>query len=107
MGMPKDSFHMDAQTKIMEGWKDLIKNLEESMDILERGIDEAAGMSDVCTPEWCVATEHVMDELGNRLFSISEPSWSSEEDSRRLKALKRRLHDVYSKYKAVSGTQRA
>ena len=92
---------MDAQTKILEGWRGQINSLEESLEILERGIDEAADMTDVCTPEWCAATEHVMDELANRMFSISEPPWSSGEDSRRLKALRRRLHDVYSKYKAV------
>ena len=102
MTMPKDTFHVDLQTKILEDWRGQIKNLEKSLDMLERGVDEAADMTDVCTPEWCRATEYVMDELANRLFSISEPRWSPDEDSRRLKTLKRRLHDVYSKYKAVS-----
>ena len=102
MALPKDTFHLDAQAKITEAWRNQIKSLEESLDILERGIDEAVGMTEVCTSEWCVATEHVMDELANRMFSISEPAWSSEEDSKRLKTLKRRLHDVYSKYKGVS-----
>lgn len=102
MPIPKNSFHADARIKILEGWREQIRNLEESLDILERGIDEAENMTDVCTPEWCVATERIMDELANRMFSISEPHWSSEEDSRRLKDLKRRLHDVYSRYKAVS-----
>ena len=102
MGMPKDSFQMNARMKILDGWRDMIRALEESLDILERGIDEAFEMVDICTPEWCVATEHVMDELNNRLSSISEPYWSSEADSKRLKALKKRLHDTYGKYKAVS-----
>jgi hypothetical protein len=101
MVMPKDSFQMEAQVKLLEGWRDHTKSLEESLDMLEKGIDEAAVMTDVCTPEWCVATEQVMDELANRMYSISEPPWSSEEDSRKLKILKRRLHDVYTKYKAV------
>jgi hypothetical protein len=43
-----------------------------------------------------------MDELNNRISSISEPRWSSEEDSERIRSLKKRLHDCYARYKAVS-----
>lgn len=39
-----------------------------------------------------------MDELGNRIFTINEPRWSSEEDTQRLK----RLHDCYAKYEKFS-----
>jgi len=44
---------------------------------------------------------HLFDELGNALFSISEPRWSSDEDSKRIKALKRRLYDIYVNYRGV------
>ena len=73
-----------------------------ALNILEKDLDEAAEMSEKCTGEWCEATEHVIDELSNSLFSISEPRWSSEEDSKKLKALKRRIHDLYAKYKSVA-----
>jgi len=73
--------------------------MEESLDMLEKEIDEAADMSEICTAEWCEATEHVVDELNNSLFSIREPRWSSEEDSKKLK---RRVHDLYAKYKATA-----
>jgi hypothetical protein len=102
MVMPKDSFHETLQKEGMESWRALIDSMERSLDMLERGIEEAEGMTDICTPEWCVATENVMDELNNRIFSISEPRWSSEEDSARLRRLKKRLHDCYGKYKVVS-----
>ena len=46
-----------------------------------------------------MATEHVIDELGNWMFSISEPTGASDEDTGKLKALKRRLRDLYAKYK--------
>jgi hypothetical protein len=78
-----------------------VNNLEKGLDMLQEDIDEAAQMSDACTAEWCQATEHVIDELSNSLFSISEPRWSSDEDSKKIKALKRRLHDLYAKYKAT------
>ena len=70
--------------------------------MLEQDIDEAAGMADTCTAEWCQATEHVIDELSNALFSISEPRWANDEDSAKIKQLKRKVHDLYADYRAVS-----
>jgi hypothetical protein len=58
-------------------------------------------MARVCTSEWCEATEHVIDELSNALFSISEPRWSSPEDSKKIKRLKRRVYDLYVNYRGV------
>jgi hypothetical protein len=58
-------------------------------------------MASVCTSEWCEATEHVIDELSNALFSISEPRWSSPEDSKKIKRLKRRVYDLYVNYRGV------
>ncbi|MEJ2726285.1 MAG: hypothetical protein P8175_16920 [Deltaproteobacteria bacterium] len=104
MVMPKDSFHETIQQEAMGSWRALIDSMERSLDMLERGIEEAEVMTEICTPEWCVATENVMDELNNRIFSISEPRWSSEEDSTRLRHLRKRLHDCYERYKAVSGS---
>jgi len=36
-------------------------------------IEEAKKLAGVCTNEWCEAIEHVIDDLNNALFSISEP----------------------------------
>jgi hypothetical protein len=105
MNLSKDTYQVNAQNKILEGWRIFINSIKESLDSLERGIDEADAMTDLCTPEWRIANEHLMDELNNRIFSISEPSWSSDDDTRRLKALKRKLHDVYARYRAVSNRQ--
>jgi Mg2+ and Co2+ transporter CorA len=99
MVMPRDSFKADVQDNIMEGWRLFINNMEKSLELLEQNIDEAAQMSETCTSEWCEATEHVIDEIANSLFSISEPNWSSGEDSKKIKELKRRVHDLYAKYK--------
>jgi len=102
MVMPKDSFQADIQQEVVENWRTFVSNLEKSLEMLENGIDEASEMREICTSEWCVATEHVIDELSNSLFSISEPTWTSEEDSKRIKALKKRLHDLYAKYKVTA-----
>jgi hypothetical protein len=103
MSLPRDTFQMNAENSILKGWRILIKSMEESLDSLERGIKEAESMSSVCTPEWCLANERIMDELNNRIFSISEPTWATNEDSKRLKSLRRRLHDLYQRHKSVSG----
>ena len=103
MALPKDSFQASIQDQLVSDWRTFIDNMEKSLDSLEKGIDEAAQMSEVCTSEWCEATEHVIDELSNSLFSISEPRWSSEKDNKKLKALKRRVHDLYAKYKTTAG----
>jgi hypothetical protein len=102
MVLPRDSFQVDIQNQIVESWRIFINNMEESLDILEKGITEAAEMAEICTSEWCEATEHVIDELANSLFSISEPHWSSEEDNKKIKELKRRVHDLYAKYKSTA-----
>ncbi len=102
MVMPKDSFQADIQQEVIENWRMFVSNMEKSLKMLENGIDEASEMTEICTSEWCVATEHVIDELNNSLFSISEPRWASEEDSKKIKVLKKRLHDLYAKYKATA-----
>jgi hypothetical protein len=102
MSLPKDSFQSDVQQSVIEGWREFINNMEKSIEVLESGIDEAAEMTSICTDEWCQATEHVIDELSNSLFSISEPRWASDEDSKKIKALKRRVHDLYAKYKSTA-----
>lgn len=102
MVMPKDAWQNDIKENVVQNWREFISNMEQSMDILDRGIDEAAEMQHICTDEWCEATEHVIDDLSNSIFSIHEPRWASEEDSKRIKALRRRVHDLYAKYKATA-----
>lgn len=91
-----------VRKEMYAGWQAFVENLEKSLDLLEKEIDFTSKMVDACTLEWCQATEHAIDEISNSLFSISEPSWSSDEDSKKLKALKKRVHDVYAKYKSAS-----
>ncbi len=91
-----------VRKEVYEGWKAFLENLEAAVSSLEKEVDNTSKMIDACTLEWCQATEYAMDEIANALFSISEPALSSEEDSKRLKALKRRVHDVYAQYKATA-----
>lgn len=88
--------------KSQESWNIYLSSLEDSLKELEKDIDEAANMTGVCTDEWCEAIEHVIDDLNNSLFAISEPRWATEEDSRKIKKLKKRVYDLYAKYKQTA-----
>ena len=89
-----------VRKKVFEGWTSFVDNLEKSLELLEKEIEFTSKMVNACTLEWCEASERAIDDISNSLFSISEPSWLSHEDSKKLKALKRRVHDVYAKYKS-------
>ena len=97
MTMPKD----EIQSEMVASWRTYVESLEKSLDKLEKDIQEATEMAGTCTGEWCQATEHVIDEIANALFSISEPRWSQPEDSKKIKKLKRKVHDLYANYKTA------
>ena len=91
----------DFEKETLEAWRTFVDSLERSASYLEQDLTDAKEMMDICTGEWCQATEHYIDDIGNALFSISEPRWASEEDTKRIKDLKRRLHEIYAQYKGL------
>ncbi len=97
MSMPKDNL----QQEIIDAWRTYLDAMEQSINSLDNQITEATEMAGYCTGEWCEATEHVIDDLSNSLFSIHEPHWSNKEDEQRIKALKRRVRDLYANYRQV------
>lgn len=104
MPMPKENYHQDIFGNMEKNWEMFMENLNQSLDLLEKNIEEVAQMSDACTPEWCEATEHVLDDLSKDVFSISEPRWAPKEMSDKIKELRKKMHDLYAKYKAASAS---
>lgn len=98
-------FHV--RNEMIMAYSTFMDGLEKAINLLDKDIAEAAEMSEICTDEWCTATEHVIDDLHKSLYSISEPRGSSEDVSHRLGALRHRLRDLYVKYKAVVEERRA
>ena len=103
MNMIQEQFRKDT----IEAWSTYMDALETSINQLDKDIDEAADMRGRCTDEWCTATEHVIDEINDALFNISEPRWASKEDSDRIKHLKRRVRELYTKYKSTTSVRSA
>ena len=95
MSMPRDEMFGD----IADAWGNYLAALGKAINKLEKDLKEAQSLAAECTNEWCQATEHVLDELSNALFSISEPRWLKAEQSRELKQLKHKLHDLYAGYR--------
>ena len=96
---------MQKQTAMVESFlmahREFMTNLEKSLELLDKDIDEAARMKSECTDEWCTATESVIDELAKSVYSISEPRWASNEDSKHINALRHKVHDLYAKYRTI------
>ncbi|MDR3542517.1 MAG: hypothetical protein P4L69_16385 [Desulfosporosinus sp.] len=94
---------MKMQNEMVEsflsGHHNFIVNLNYSLDMIEKDINETAEMEALCTSEWCVAVEHCLDEVANGVYSISEPRWTSKEKSREFRNVRRRVHDLYAQYR--------
>lgn len=82
--------------------REFMTNLKSSLALIEEELTEAEEIGKICTGEWCRATESTLDELTKFIFSLSEPRWVSDEDSKVLKDLRRKVHDLYAKYKGVA-----
>ncbi len=81
--------------------REFMVNLENSLALIEEELNEVAEIGEICTGEWCTATEGTLDELAKFIFSISEPRWLPDEDSKTLKNLGHKVHDLYAKYKSI------
>jgi len=98
---------METQTMMVETFlanhREFMANLGKSLSMLEKNVTEAAAGKQVCTAEWCLVTENLLDELAKAIYSISEPRWVGGDDAKKLRELRIRVHDLYAHYKGVKG----
>jgi hypothetical protein len=80
-------------------WNEYLDNYFQSLKRLERQVDDAYDLREICTDEWCEVNECMLDEITNAVFAIHEPHWLSNEDSRKLKDLKKKIHDLHAQKK--------
>jgi hypothetical protein len=99
---------MRKQMEMVESFqvshKEFMRNLNDSMVLLEHDIDEAQEVDRICTSEWCIAIERSFDELAKDIYSISEPRWVSSKQSGQIREMRHRLHDLYEKYRGTSSS---
>jgi hypothetical protein len=92
---------IEMENSMLAAYRKFLTNLDNSLNMLDEDITEAAEMSQICTDEWCLSTEGVVDELAKVIYAISEPRWLTDEDSKRIRHLRNRIHDLYAKYKSM------
>lgn len=92
---------VEMQETMLRAHREFLDHLEKSLNLMAQDIEEAKEMTHICTDEWCLATESVLDELAKVIFAISEPRWLSKEDSKKISELRHRIHDLYARYKGV------
>ena len=91
---------IEMEETMLRAHREFLCQLEKSLNLLAQDIEEAGIMAQICTAEWCLATESVLDELAKVIFAISEPRWLAKEDSKKISELRHRIHDLYARYKA-------
>jgi hypothetical protein len=93
--------HMQVWQAFDEGWKTYLEGLDKSLRLIEDEINQGEEMTNICTDEWCEATEHYLDHVAHALFTIHEPDFASSEEKQKIKDMKKRLHDIYARYKSI------
>ncbi len=80
-------------------WIEYASSFNGALDRLEQIVDDVSSLRGVCHDEWCDSNECMLDEASIFAFAISEPHWASAEDSKRLRNLKKRIHDLFLELK--------
>ena len=88
----------DMEHAMLLAHREFMEQLNKALDVLDSEIKEAKEMEDICTDEWCYSTDVVIDDLHKQVYSISEPRWATEEDSRKIKELRKRIKALYTKF---------
>ena len=91
----------EMENAMLSAHRQFVSNLEKGLEILEKEISEAGTMSTICTDEWCKSTDLYIDELHKDVYAISEPRWATREDSSKLTDLRRRVRNLYAKFRSV------
>ena len=90
---------VDIQEKLIGAQKEFIDALEDAIKRVEQEIKEAASVEESGRAEWEKSIEGYIDELHNVIFSMAEPRFGSEEEHKRIAALRQRLKDLYVDFK--------
>jgi hypothetical protein len=82
-------------------WNAFSDSFEDSLQRLEEMVNDVSDLRQVCRDEWCEATECLLGEATVAAFAISEPHWVSNEDSKKLRDIKKKIHDLHLGRKPV------
>ena len=89
----------DMEATMLKAHRGFMKEMTEALETVEKELDQAEEMSSICTDEWCMSTEHYLDDLHKSIYSISEPRFAAEEDHEQIKKLRNRVKELYLRFK--------
>jgi hypothetical protein len=92
-----DAIMGSVRAPMDNAWHTYMENLFAAMQKMEQTVSEAAEMPMDCTEAWCTNARALLDDLNHQLFSIHEPKWSTDQDSARIKSMKRKVYDIYAR----------
>lgn len=96
-----EAIHSNIQHNFDDAWRTWLEGLEQTLKEVDDCLEQAGEVQEICTDEWCEATDSLLDELNHVLFSISEPKWTSKEESQKIKALRKRARELYERFDRV------
>ena len=96
-----DAIQASVHAPMSEAWRTYTENLHRSMQKLEQTVNEAAEMPMDCTEDWCANARALLDDLNYQIFAIHEPKWSTPEDAARIRAMKRKIYDIYARLATI------
>lgn len=82
--------------------REFMKGLDNSFSIIEHDLTDASNFDARCRGEWCIKMENSIDELAKSIYSISEPRGISDQDSKMIRNMRHRVHDIYAKFKGIN-----
>lgn len=97
---------MKQQKEMIESFlmahREFMKGLDSSIKMIEQDLKEVSDFNADCTGDWCMKAENTIDELAKYVYSISEPRWLSDQDSKMIHEMRHRIHDIYAKFRGIS-----
>ncbi len=89
--------------KINDGLDAYLSTLEHALFQMEKVSKIRSRSHSACTNEWCESVEEAINELTEAIYAFNIPRWANQEQSARVKTLKRKARVVYAKYMQASG----
>ncbi len=90
---------VERQEKLAALTKEFIEGIEEAIKTLEDEIKEASDVEHAGHEEWEKSIEGYIDELHNIIFSLPEPRYGHEELHQKVKALRKKIKDLYADFR--------
>lgn len=78
-----------------------IKNLNNCLKKIERDLEKSQEIEDICAGQRCRTIGLSLDRMAKDLYSISVPRWVADDYARTVRAMRLKLHELYTRYHGV------